>query len=102
MRGNQNQSDQFMIIQTIIPITITTRKNGFTKRMAKNFNDLPGADPKTMTRDQAMIYIINFFNSRMMTMSKNSVNKVKDLISLHEIYTSELVNKYVELVLENS
>ena len=70
--------------------------------MAENFSDLPGADPKTMTKDQAMVYIINFFNSRMMTMSKNSVNKVKDLISLHEIYTSELVNKYVELVLENS
>jgi hypothetical protein len=70
--------------------------------MAKNFKDLNTVAAKDMTRDQAMIYIINFFNSRMMTMSKNSVDKVKDLISLHEIYTSELVNKYVELVLENS
>ena len=83
-------------------ITITTKKNGFTKRMAKNFNDLPGADPKTMTRDQAMIYIINFFNSRMSAMSNASINKVKELTTNHEIAISELVNKYVELVLENS
>lgn len=70
--------------------------------MAKNFSDLQGADPKTMTRDQAMIYIINFFNSRMMTMSKKSVDKVKELISTHEIAVSELVDKYVDLVLKNS
>jgi len=70
--------------------------------MAKNFSDLPGADPKTMTRDQAMIYIIKFFNSRLMTMSKPNVDKVKELIGLYEIALPELVNKYVELVLENS
>jgi len=70
--------------------------------MAKNFKDLISADPKTMTREQAMIYIINFFNSRMTAMSKNNVDKAKELISLHEIYTSELVDKYVELVYENS
>jgi hypothetical protein len=70
--------------------------------MAKNFSDLPGADPKTMTRDQAMIYIINFFNSRMSAVNKHNVSKVKELIGLHEIYTDELVKKYVELVLENS
>ena len=73
-----------------------------TIQMAKNFSDLQGADPKTMTRDQAMIYIINFFNSRMMTMSKKSVDKVKELISTHEIAVSELVDKYVDLVLKNS
>lgn len=70
--------------------------------MAKNFNDLPGADPKTMTRDQAMIYIINFFNSRMSAMSNTNRNKVKELIGIHEIATSELVNKYIDLVLKNS
>ena len=70
--------------------------------MAKNSKDLISADPKTMTREQAMIYIINFFNSRMMTTSSKHVDKAKELISLHEIAVSELVNKYVELVYENS
>jgi hypothetical protein len=70
--------------------------------MAKNFSDLHSADPKTMTRDQAMIYILNFFNSRISAVNKHNVSKVKELIGLHEIATSELVNKYVELVLENS
>ncbi len=70
--------------------------------MTKNFKDLHTVDAKDMNRDQAMIYIINFFNSRMMTMSKNSVSKAKELIGLHEISVSELVNKYVELVISNS
>ena len=70
--------------------------------MAKNFSDLIGADPKTMTREQAMVYIINFFNSRMMTTSKKHVDKAKELIGLHEIAVSELVNEYVRLVYENS
>lgn len=55
-----------------------------------------------MNRDQAMVYIINFFNSRMSAMSKNNVDKAKELIGLHEISASELINKYVELVYENS
>jgi hypothetical protein len=70
--------------------------------MAKNFKDLHTIDAKDMTRDQAMIYVINFFNSRMATMSNSHRNKVKEVIGLHEIGTSELVNKYLELVLENS
>jgi len=70
--------------------------------MAKNFKDLHTIHAEHMTRDQAMIYIINFFNSRMSAVNKHNVNKVKELIGLHEIATSELVNKYVELVLENS
>ena len=53
-------------------------------------------------RDQAIIYIINFFNSRMSAMSKNSVDKAKKLIELHEISTPELIDKYVKLVYENS
>jgi hypothetical protein len=53
-------------------------------------------------RAKAMIHIINFFNSRMSAMSSSSVDKVKELISLHEIYTSELVDKYVDLVYKNS
>jgi len=70
--------------------------------MAKNFKDLHTVDVKDMTRDQAMVYIINFFNSRMATMSNAHRNKVKELIGLHDIDTTELVNKYLELVLENS
>ena len=70
--------------------------------MAKNFSDLIGADPKTMTREQAIVYIINFFNSRMMTTSKKHVDKAKELIGLHEIAVSELVDEYVRLVYENS
>jgi hypothetical protein len=53
-------------------------------------------------RTKAMIHIINFFNSRMNAMSISNVDKVKELISLHEIYTSELVDKYVDLVYKNS
>jgi hypothetical protein len=53
-------------------------------------------------RTKAMIHIINFFNSRMSAMSSNNVDKVKELISLHEIYASELVDKYVDLVYKNS
>ena len=70
--------------------------------MAKDFKDLPGADPKSMTRDQAMVYIINFFNSRMSAVNKHNVSKTKELISTHEIAVSELVDKYVDLVLKNS
>ena len=53
-------------------------------------------------RTKAMIHIINFFNSRMGAMSSSNVDKVKELISLHEIYTSELVDKYVDLVYKSS
>jgi hypothetical protein len=53
-------------------------------------------------RDKAMIYLINFFNSRMSAMNKSSIAKAKELISNHEIAVSELVDKYVRLVLENS
>jgi hypothetical protein len=70
--------------------------------MAKDFKDLPGADPNCMTRDQAMVYIINFFNSRMSAVNKHNVSKTKELISTHEISVSELVDKYVDLVLKNS
>jgi hypothetical protein len=53
-------------------------------------------------KEHAMIYIINFFNSRMSAMSNANRNKVKELIGIHEIALQELVNKYVELVYENS
>ena len=53
-------------------------------------------------REKAMVYIINFFNSRMNAMNKASINKTKELISTHEIAVSELVDKYVRLVYENS
>jgi len=70
--------------------------------MAKNFKDLHTVDAKDMNRDQAMIYIINFFNSRMSAVNKHNVSKTKELISTHEIAVSELVDKYVQLVLANS
>jgi hypothetical protein len=53
-------------------------------------------------REKAMVTIINFFNSRMGAMSKNNVDKAKELIGLHEIGASELVDKYVRLVYGNS
>jgi hypothetical protein len=53
-------------------------------------------------REKAMVTIINFFNSRMGAMSKNNVDKAKELICTHEIGASELVDKYVRLVYENS
>jgi hypothetical protein len=53
-------------------------------------------------REKAMIYIINFFNSRMSATNKNSVDRTKELISTHEIAVSELVDKYIKLVYENS
>jgi hypothetical protein len=54
-----------------------------------------------MNRDDAMVYLINFFNSRMVAVNKFHVNKAKELISTHEIAVSELVDKYVKLVYEN-
>jgi hypothetical protein len=53
-------------------------------------------------REKAMVYIINFFNSRMSAMSSANRNKVKELIGLHEISATELVNKYIDLVNKNS
>jgi len=70
--------------------------------MAKNYKDLMSTEACNMNREQAMVYLINFFNSRMLTMSKASVSKAKELTGLHEISVCELVNKYVELVIENS
>jgi hypothetical protein len=70
--------------------------------MAKNFRDLNTVEACNMNREQAMIYLINFFNSRMSAMSKNNVDKAKELVGLHEISASELVNKYVELVKNNA
>jgi hypothetical protein len=53
-------------------------------------------------RTKAMIHIINFFNSRIGATNKNNVDKAKELIGLHEISASELVDKYVDLVYKNS
>jgi len=70
--------------------------------MAKNFRDLNTVEACNMNREQAMIYLINFFNSRMSAVNKHNVSKAKELIGLHEVSVAELVNTYVELVLENS
>ena len=53
-------------------------------------------------REKAMIYILGFFRSKMAAVNKGNVSKVKELISTHEIAVSELVDKYVNLVYENS
>jgi hypothetical protein len=53
-------------------------------------------------RDDAMVYIINFFNSRMNAMNKASITKTKELINIHQIDTYELVEKYIDLVHKNS
>jgi hypothetical protein len=53
-------------------------------------------------RDDAMVYIINFFNSRMNAMNKASITKTKELINIHQIDTHELVEKYIDLVYKNS
>jgi hypothetical protein len=55
-----------------------------------------------MTKDEAMVYIINFFNSRMNAMNKASITKTKELINIHQIDTYELVEKYIDLVHKNS
>ena len=56
----------------------------------------------TMTKDEAMVYIINFFNSRMNAMNTASVAKTKELVNTHQIDTYELVEKYIDLVYKNS
>jgi hypothetical protein len=56
----------------------------------------------TDDREKAMIYILSFFKNRMAAVNKHNVSQVKELISTHEIVVSELVDKYVELIYENS
>jgi hypothetical protein len=56
----------------------------------------------TDDREKAMIYILSFFKSRMAAANKHNVDKTKELISTHQITMNELVDKYVELVYENS
>ena len=56
----------------------------------------------TDDRDKAMVYILGFFKNRMAAVNKHNVSQVKELISKHEIVVSELVDKYVRLVYENS
>ena len=56
----------------------------------------------TDDREKAMIYILGFFRNKMAAVNKHNVSQVKELISTHEIVVSELVDKYVKLVYENS
>ena len=53
-------------------------------------------------RDKAMIIILGFFRHKMAAMTKGNVSHMKELISTHEISVSELVDRYVKLVYENS
>ena len=56
----------------------------------------------TEEREKAMIYLLSFFKNRMAAVNKHNVDKAKELIGLHEISVSELVDKYVDLVYKNS
>jgi len=56
----------------------------------------------TEDRDKAMVYILGFFRNKMAAVNKHNVSQIKELISTHEIAVSELVDKYVKLVYENS
>jgi hypothetical protein len=53
-------------------------------------------------REKAMIYILSFFKNKMAAVNKHNVDKVKELISTHEIAVNELVDTYVELTWKNS
>ncbi len=53
-------------------------------------------------RNKAMIHILNFFRNKMAAVNKHNVNQIKELISTHEISVSELVDRYIELVISNS
>jgi len=53
-------------------------------------------------REKAMVYILSFFRNKMAAVNKHNVSQVKELISTHEIAVSELVDKYIKLVYENS
>lgn len=70
--------------------------------MAKNFKDLDTIPVENMLHSQAMIYLLNFFNSRMGVFNKRTTDRVQKIISLHNITVSDLINKYIELVHENS
>jgi hypothetical protein len=56
----------------------------------------------TEDREKAMIYILSFFKNKMAAVNKHNVDKVKELISTHEIAMNELVDTYVELTWKNS
>lgn len=70
--------------------------------MSKNFKDLHTIPVVDMLHSQAMIYLINFFNSRMSVFNKRDTDRVQEIISFHNITVSDLINKYIELVRENS
>jgi len=53
-------------------------------------------------RDKAMLLILNFFRNKMAAVNKHNVSQVKELISTHEIAVSELVDRYIKFVYENS
>jgi hypothetical protein len=53
-------------------------------------------------REKAMLIILGFFRYKMAAVNKGNVSHVKELISTHEISVSELVDRYVKFVYENS
>jgi hypothetical protein len=69
--------------------------------MTKSFRDLKTVEAKDMTRNQAIIFLLNFFNSKISAANRHTVTKVTELMSIHNITMPELVDKYVRLVHEN-
>ena len=56
----------------------------------------------TEDREKAMLYVIAFFRNKMAAVNRHNVSQVKEMISTHEIATSELVDAYVDYVLKTS
>lgn len=51
-----------------------------------------------MTKDEAIVFLLNFLNSKMSAMSLPTRNKALEVAELHNISASELLKKYIDLV----
>ena len=47
-------------------------------------------------REEALLFLVKFFNSRLACLDATKIAKAKELISKHEIYTSEVVDFWVK------
>jgi hypothetical protein len=82
-------------------------RGGYQTKDKINHNPLKTHIPRIIRfmneeREKAMIYILSFFKNKMAAVNKHNVDKVKELISTHEIAVNELVDTYVELTWKNS
>jgi hypothetical protein len=55
---------------------------------------------RVITKDQAMIKIINYLNSKMSVMSRSATDEVVKLAIVQNISALDLITKYQELVRE--